>query len=337
MRISFYFNQREVLGLGSIIEVKKLKKSFVRKGGKPINAVDDISFSVQEGEIFGLLGPNGAGKSSVIRMMCGLLTPEQGDIRICGHQVKNNRRKSLRHISAVLEGNRNLYWRMTVKENIAYFVGNRGYSYRQIQSDVDRLMKQFKIEHKEDELVGNLSRGMQQKLAILISLAIGTEAILLDEPTLGLDVETTEELKRILVQICMDFKKTIIVSTHDMKLVEEICDRVVIVNQGKKVVEDSVENLLDLFRTKTYQMRVKGGKISEEVFDRIQSRFPWVRFDAENGVYLVNIKEGEMFFPLMEVLKEESVSIESIETVTVDFERVYTTLCERNFKDVIHV
>lgn len=323
--------------MGSIVEVKNLVKSFARKGGEPIKAVDDICFSVQEGEIFGLLGPNGAGKSSVIRMMCGLLTPEQGDVWICGYHSGKDRRKSLHHISAVLEGNRNLYWRMTVKENIAYFAGNRGFSYRQVQPEVERLMKQFQIEHKKDELVGNLSRGMQQKLAILISLAVGTEAILLDEPTLGLDVETTEELKRILVRICKDFKKTIIISTHDMKLVEEICDRVVIINRGKKVVEDSVENLLDLFRTKTYRILVKGGEIPDEVFGRIQSRFPWIQFDAENRNYLVNIAEGKMFFPLMEALKEELVSIEGIEMVTVDFERVYTTLCERNFNDVSHV
>lgn len=322
--------------MDAIVEVKNLVKEYSVKGKGLIKAVNKVSFSVGKGEIFGLLGPNGAGKSSVIRMICGLLIPDEGDVWINGFNTKRSRTQSMKQISTVLEGNRNLYWRMTVKENITYFVGNRGLSYQKVEKTAEELLDQFRLSDKKDELVGNLSRGMQQKLAILIAVVLDTKVILLDEPTLGLDVETTDELKRNLVQLCREYDKTIIISTHDMKVVQEICDRVVIVNQGKKVVEDTVSELMELFRTKTYTIKVKGGIMDEKSLQQVQKRYPLLDYDHEKGVYVVTITEGNMLYTLMDALKEAVVPLESIEMLKVDFEKVYTTLCERDIHDVIH-
>src|SRR5699024_1375299 len=123
-------------------------------------AVNDVSFTVHRGEILGLLGPNGAGKSSIIKMICGLLIPDSGTITINGNNNRDKRLHTLRDISAVLEGNRNIYWRLTVRENLEYFAGNRGFSRKDIALDVENLLEQFDLKGKEHELVNSLSRGM---------------------------------------------------------------------------------------------------------------------------------------------------------------------------------
>src|SRR5699024_2544907 len=116
-----------------IIEVKNLKKTYKkRKTREYIHAVSDVSFHVHRGEILGLLGPNGAGKTTTSKMLCGLLIPDSGCIQVNGIDMRKKRLHGLRHISAVLEGNRNLYWRLTVRENLEYFAGNRGFSRKDV-------------------------------------------------------------------------------------------------------------------------------------------------------------------------------------------------------------
>lgn len=123
-----------------IIEVKNLKKSYKkRRTDEYVHAVSDVSFEVYPGEILGLLGPNGAGKTTTIKMICGLLIADSGSIRINGTDNKDRRLKALRHISAVLEGNRNLYWRLTVRENLEYFAGNRGYGKKKLRRKLKRF------------------------------------------------------------------------------------------------------------------------------------------------------------------------------------------------------
>lgn len=143
----------------SIIEVEGLNKSYKKRRSKEfVHAVSDISFTVNRGEILGLLGPNGAGKTTTIKIICGLLTPDSGTIMIKGTNNQKKRLEALRHISAVLEGSRNLYWRLTVKENLEYFAGNRGLSRRNVADQVDDLLKKFNLKEKKNELVNRLSR-----------------------------------------------------------------------------------------------------------------------------------------------------------------------------------
>src|SRR5690625_766714 len=124
-----------------IIEVKKLVKTYKKRRSKEIiTAVDNVSFTVNRGEILGLLGPNGAGKTSTIKMICGLLIPNSGTITINGIDNQKKRLETLRNISAVLEGNRNLYWRLTVRENLEYFAGNRGLSRKEMASRIEQLL-----------------------------------------------------------------------------------------------------------------------------------------------------------------------------------------------------
>lgn len=308
-----------------IIEVQGIEKSYVkRKTKEVISAVNNVTFNVYRGEVLGLLGPNGAGKTSTIKMICGLLKADAGTISINGLDINTQRLKALRHISAVLEGNRNLYWRLTVRENLEYFAGNRGFSRKEVAPQVEKLLEQFHLKHKENELVNGLSRGMQQKLAIAVTLLANTDVILLDEPTLGLDVEISYELREILKKIVKDEKRTIIISSHDMPVVQELCDRTVIINKGTVIIDEKVENLLNLFDTKAYAIKI-AGSLNMKLKQQMIQRFPLSSFESgeHQTVVTVNLEKSEDIYGLFDIFKSEGVVVESIDRTSIDFEQVF--------------
>lgn len=256
-----------------LIEVKGLKKGYKKRKTKEwVQAVNDVNFTVKRGEILGLLGPNGAGKTTTIKMICGLIVPDEGEVVINGITMQKNRLKGLEHISAVLEGNRNLYWRLTARENLEYFAGNRGNSRKEKASEIEELLHEFKLKQKENELVSNLSRGMQQKLALAVALLADSDVILLDEPTLGLDIETGYEVRQLLKKIS-EAGKTIIISTHDMPVVQDLCERTVIINDGKVIADEKVEELMNLFETSAYVLTL-GNELTEQQQKELDVKFP---------------------------------------------------------------
>ncbi len=316
------------MGVEAIIEVDTIVKSYKkRKSREVVSAVNGVSFKVGRGEILGLLGPNGAGKTTTIKMICGLLKPDSGAVYVKGLDNQKHRLKALRHISAVLEGNRNLYWRLTARENLEYFAGNRGYSRKDVRGKIDKLLAQFRLAGKTDELVNNLSRGMQQKLAIAVAMLADTEVILLDEPTLGLDVETGYEVRALLGQIAAEDGKTIIISSHDMPVVQDLCNRTVIISEGRVVVDDHVSNLLKLFETRAYSI-ILGKPLSPEQRRLLAHKFPLLDYSDDNQqVKLqVNLEHSEDIYELMDVLKRERTPVESIDRTTIHFEEVFMNL-----------
>src|SRR5690606_34297920 len=229
---------------------------YYNRGSKaPTKAVDGVSFSVQPGELVGLLGPNGAGKTTTIKLMCGLLQPDSGSVKGASLDTTSRRRQAMHHISAVLEGNRNLYWRLSVRENLDYFAGNRGRSAAAVREKREELIDKFSLTSKADTIVSNLSRGMQQKLAIAVALLADTDALVLDEPTLGLDVETGHEVRALLGEIAAE-GKTVLLSSHDMPVVQALCRRAIIISGGRVVTDDSVDNLMKLFQARAFTVRL---------------------------------------------------------------------------------
>lgn len=309
----------------TIIEVKNLIKTYKkRKSNEIVHAVNGVSFEVKRGEILGLLGPNGAGKTTTIKTICGLLVPDSGEVLINGVNNRHKRLKSLQHISAVLEGNRNLYWRLTVRENLEYFAGNRGYSRKEIASRVDQLLEQFRLKEKSKELVNGLSRGMQQKLAIAVSLLAGTDVILLDEPTLGLDVEAGYEVRELLRQIAVEEGKTIIISTHDMPVVQDLCERTVIINNGKVVVDDRVANLMKLFESRAYSIAL-GAPLTEQQLELLNERFPLMTYNDEThqSSLQVNLEQNEDIYELLDILRIAQTPVDAIDRTSINFEQVF--------------
>lgn len=309
----------------AIIEVKNLQKVYKKRRSKElVTAVNDVSFTVNRGEILGLLGPNGAGKTSTIKMICGLLIPDSGSITINGLDSQKNRLETLRNISAVLEGNRNLYWRLTVKENLEYFAGNRGISRKRVAKRIDELLIQFNLKDKENELVNRLSRGMQQKLAIAVAMLADSEVILLDEPTLGLDVEAGYEIRELLRNIVDEQNRTIIISSHDMAVVQDLCERTVIINKGKLVTNDRIENLLRLFAVRSYTITL-GETLNDQQIHLFKQRYPNHIYtaDALQSRIEVDLAQSEEIYDLFDILKKNHTPVESIDKKTVNFEEIF--------------
>lgn len=310
--------------MGSIVTVDGIKKSYKkRKSKEEFVAVKGVSFEVGRGEIVGLLGPNGAGKTTTIKTICGLLVPDEGSVTINGFDSITDRNKALGHISAVLEGNRNLYWRLNVLENMEYFAGNRGVPKKKIKTQVDELLNLFKLQDKKYELVNNLSRGMQQKLAICVAMLADTDVILLDEPTLGLDVETGYEVRELLRKIARDQGKTVIISTHDMPVVQDLCQRTIIINDGKVIADERVDQLLRLFETSAYQVNLKE-ELTAEQREILELKFPIHRWE---GMKLeVSFEQEQDIYDLMEIFKKNQTPIETINRTEINFEKVFRKL-----------
>ena len=300
------------------VEIRNLTKDY----GK-VKAVDDISFSVQKGSIFGILGPNGSGKTTTIKSICNLIIPDKGEIEIWG---KDNK-KSTNRISAVFEGTRNLYWRLTPRENLRYFAGIRGMGGKALEKEIDNLLERFKLSDKRDVMVNKLSRGMQQKVAIAMTLICNTDVILLDEPTLGLDVQSHMDIKDILMDITSDLDKTILLSTHDMNLVQSICDDLVILNKGKIIAKDNMQNLLNMFKTTTYEIMLTECISEENKNLLMESDFDL--YFTNNGLKIeIDILDFEEIYILMEILKNIKVNIAEIRQKDINFERVYLNLTD---------
>lgn len=295
------------------IEVNNLVKRYGE-----VFAVNNISFSVEKGSICAILGPNGSGKTTTIKSICNLIIPDEGEIKVYG---KDNK-KSMDKMAALFEGNRNLYWRLTPTENLRYFAGIRGLGGKKINEKIDELLTRFNLENKKNVVVNNLSKGMQQKVAIAMTLICNTDIILLDEPTLGLDVRSCMDIERELRTIAREMEKTVLLSTHDMKLVQDVCDDVVILDKGKIVADGTVENLLRMFRGMTYEF-VLLNPISEEIKDYLLGLDYNFYFTKDDTVLETEISDSKEIYSIIDTLRAKSILVKEIKQKDVNFERVY--------------
>ncbi len=241
-----------------ILSIRGLIKTFARRRKPPVVAIDNLDLTLHEGEVVGLLGPNGAGKTTIIKCALGLIRPTAGTIAIAGYDVATQYSRAIEQASAVLEGARNVYWRMTPRENVRFFAGLHGHDCRTHEAYFEELLERFGLRERAGEPLINLSTGMKQKVAVVAALAKQTKLIFLDEPTLGLDVETSLELRVILRDLAREARRTFVVSSHDMDVIQDVCERVVILKAGRVVADERVDSLLALFRTRAYRLVLSG-------------------------------------------------------------------------------
>lgn len=236
------------------LEVERLQKSY--RYGKIVTAVRDVSLTLAIGEVLAFLGPNGAGKTTTIKMIAGLIRPDAGTVQIAGIDPHRNP-QALRFVGAVLEGNRNLYWRLTPEENLEYFGVLKGLTRREVRRRSRELLERFDLTSKRRTSVQKLSRGMQQKLAIAVALIHQPKLLLLDEPTLGLDVEATQYVKGLVKAIAAN-GCAILLTTHQLDIAEELSDRVAIIQKGKIIASATTRDLIKQFSGTAYIIEVEG-------------------------------------------------------------------------------
>lgn len=306
-----------------VLRVKDLSKVYRSRRGETV-AVDGVSFSVNRNEVVGLLGPNGAGKTTIIKSICTILRPTSGEIWVDGADAMKNPRAALAKVTAVLEGNRNIYWRLNVRDNLEFFAGLQGQSLRSVKTYIDELIELFNLKEKVNEQARALSRGMQQKLAVACALVKRTPILLLDEPTLGLDVETSYELRWILKKMADEGQRTILLSSHDMNVVQDICERVIIINHGRIVVDDRVENLRRLFTASAYRFEI-AGHLSPQQQRKLTEQFDMIKISADGSRTIIeaDLLDSQKVYEIIDVLRENGCQLDSVGKQYPDLEEIF--------------
>ena len=227
--------------MSSIIRVSNLSKHF-----KDITAVDDLSFSVEQGDVYGFLGQNGAGKSTTIRMLLTLVKPSSGSIQIFGKSLGTHRGEILKNIGAVIE-KPDLYKYLSAYDNLTIFSRLSG-----IRPEKSIIMKQLEmvgLAERAESKVKTFSQGMKQRLGIAVALIHDPQLIILDEPTNGLDPQGIADMRSLIAQLSRVMGKTVLVSSHLLREIELVANRILIIDKGKKIVEGNAAELLDPAKT----------------------------------------------------------------------------------------
>ena len=231
-----------------IIEVAGLRRvynSFIgtfRRKTKEIIAVDNVSFSVQKGELFGLLGPNGAGKTTMVKMLTTLLVPTSGTARVLGHDVVQEADRVRRRIGFIFGGERGLYFRLSGVDNMRYFASLYHMEPEVAKKRIPYLLELVGLADRGQERVEGYSRGMKQRLHIARTLLHDPEVLFLDEPTIGLDPVGARELRGMIRNLQTE-GKTILLTTHYMHEADFLCQRIAVINKGQIIASGSPEQL----------------------------------------------------------------------------------------------
>jgi ABC-type multidrug transport system ATPase subunit len=220
-----------------IIEVSHLSKRF-----KDVQAVDDLSFTVNGSQVYGFLGQNGAGKSTTIRMLLTLIKPDSGVIKIFGLDLKTRRKEILRRVGAIIE-RPDLYKYLTALENLRIFSIMSGV--RLADSELMKQLEMVGLAERAHSKVKTYSQGMKQRLGIATALVHDPDLIVLDEPTNGLDPQGIADIRNLILHLSRDKKKTLLISSHLLSEIELIADSMIIIDRGKKIVEGNVNELFD--------------------------------------------------------------------------------------------
>lgn len=243
----------------AIIEVKKLSKNFkvktkekglkgslksiVKPKYKEVNAVKNINFEVEKGEIIAFIGPNGAGKSTTIKMLTGILYPSNGEIRVLGLDPTKERKKLSYEIGTVFGQKEQLWTHLTPYDNFKFFGAIYDIPEYQVEKKIEELKTLFELEEFINTPVRNLSLGQRIRCEIVASLIHEPKILFLDEPTIGLDPVVKENIRTLIKRMNKEYKTTIFLTSHDTLDIEKLCKRVIIINNGSIVLDDSMDNL----------------------------------------------------------------------------------------------
>jgi ABC-2 type transport system ATP-binding protein len=260
----------------NILEVNDIKKYFDSQ-----KAVDGISLRIRKGSIFGLLGPNGAGKTTLIRMITGIFYPDSGDILLKGK--KFDPENDSRFIGYMPE-ERGLYKKMKIGEQAMYLAQLKGLSHSDAQHKIRDWFKRFEMESWWNKKVEDLSKGMGQKLQFVITVLHEPDLIILDEPFSGLDPVNSNLIKDEIYRLAKN-GATIIFSTHRMEQVEEICDEIVLVNKGKKILDGSVQAVKQEFKENLFSIRLESnpGTVESDAFETVRTNLEELTVKIRDG------------------------------------------------------
>jgi len=279
------------------IQLQSVTKKF-----KDFTAVDQLSFIVNTGEIYGFLGPNGSGKSTSLRMMMGLIKPSDGNIFLFENALASHRSSIMRRVGCIIE-KPDFYNYLSAKENIKLFVRANQLNYT--AKDYDALFDLVGLRGREADKVKTYSHGMKQRLGLAQTLLHNPDLIILDEPNTGLDPQGIIDLRYLLLKLNQEQGKTILFSSHILSEVQEICNSMIVINKGKAVAQGKVADLLSLEKLHVV-MEVN----DEEKMKRILSESKYASFFEKNvgNEFWMNMSKSQIA-PLVQLLVENNLEV----------------------------
>jgi ABC-2 type transport system ATP-binding protein len=296
----------------NILELKNLQKHYATQ-----KAVDDVSFSIKQGSIFGLLGPNGAGKTTLLRMITGIFYPDSGDLLFDGKPF--DPQNDFVHIGYMPE-ERGLYKKMKIGEQAMYLAQLKGLSKSEALEKIKFWFKKFEMESWWNKKVEDLSKGMSQKLQFVTTVLHEPKLIILDEPFSGLDPLNANLIKDEIYGLAQR-GSTIIFSTHRMEQVEEICDHIILMNLGKKILDGTVTDVKQQFKENKFNVQFKGQptELASPIFT-IEHQ--------EKQQLIVKINEGYNSNHVLNYLLQQDVLIERFNEILPSLNDIFIHLVE---------
>jgi len=305
-----------MLGLGVIFGANYFFMSIlslqaVRKEYRNVVAVDDVSFEVPEGSLFGLLGPNGAGKTSLIRIITTITMADSGSVRFNGELLNRS------HVEQIgyLPEERGLYRKMKVGEHLLYLAQLKGLTSTDAKARIKKLMERFEILDWWNKKIEELSKGMQQKIQFIATIVHEPKLIILDEPFSGLDPINTNLIKDVIFDLNRN-GTSVIFSTHRMEQVEEICEHIILINDGKNVLEGMVSDIKDKFKEGVFRIEFAGA-----LPDDLNSHFDVIS-DTDHEV-LIKADAGMSPNDLLRVLLDRGFLIHAFQEVKPSLNEVF--------------
>lgn len=297
--------------MNEILKVENLTK---KRGDKVV--VDNLSFTVNQGDIFGFLGPNGAGKSTTMKMILNLIKKDGGKVYIDGYDIDKKFKDAIKNVAAIIESPA-MYLDLTAYENLK-IVKNFSDTYSG-SYEIYEVLEIVGLKGRGNEKVKNYSLGMKQRLGIAMALIKNPKIILLDEPTNGLDPKGVIEMRKLIKDLAIKYKKTIIISSHVLHEIEMICNKVIIIKNGKQILESDIKSITtkkDLFFIKTTGIGEAAKVLNEKKYVKVKKI-------EKNGI-IVQANESSIALVIKELVNknipiyEVSVSNRSLEDIFIE-------------------
>lgn len=311
-------------------ETKEGKGLFGKKLRRKVQAVTNVNMKIEKGMIVGLLGLNGAGKTTIIKMISGIIEPSSGSINMDEIDVIKNHMKAKERINLIAGGERNIYWRLTSRENLEYFGSLYGLKRDVLNSRINEIVEIVGLKGSEDIPVEKLSKGMKQRLQIARGLINDPHYIFLDEPTLGLDVLIAKELRGYIKKLANDENKGILLTTHYISEAEELCDYIYVIDKGCIITEGTPQDLKGLFKT-DYDFNLIVSKLDPVVNDDLM-----VLFNNSNAIYTIDdskltisIKSKTNIMPdVIKLLVNNHIEIIEMKSNDLNLENILISIIE---------
>lgn len=306
-----------------VIEMSHLTKRY----GKKV-AVNDLTLSIRRGEVFGLLGPNGAGKTTTILMLLGLTEPSGGQATIEGMDCTRDP-LGVKSIVGYLPDNAGFYGDMTGRQNLRFTGRLNGLEGQELEDRIEMLLKRVDIEYAGDQKVGTYSRGMRQRLGVADVLMKDPEVIIMDEPTLGIDPEGMRKLLILIRQLAVEDGRTILISSHQLQQIQQICDRVGIFIEGNLIVEGTLRELEEHIRKEgSYLLELTVQPLDDQLLGMLYQQDGVKKIEKEGDKFMITSKK-DIRPKLTQFLGENGYTVYHLHQRGGDLDEIYRVYFEK--------